>query len=384
MNLNVLVVDDEADVCEVLKDGLKVHGIGVTIARDGKEAVLQALVKAPDAVLMDILMPGLAGLDALGLFKIIEPIRTVPVIMLTALKSKEDILNAMRAGAADYIGKPFDIADTVTRLRRVVARPAPMTFPVFRYLSYRAGSDGRGLRLELEGDFSEDAAEDLEVLIRALLPLQPVRIDLDFEKVPNIGDRLVPNLVAVRDMAAARGGKVLVANLDPKKYRAAAVSPIRNIFPAVPAPPEEPVRSTRASKKVDAVAKDIDEQMSQVLSRLPGLRFDFKLRNELSVLELQGQLTGDTRSEVEKAFQAVTEAHAHVMVVIEKASQFDARGMLHLVEKITDTKNREGLKVYVVCRNQELQVAYRNARGHLVAGIYDDRDKALSSFRASG
>jgi DNA-binding response OmpR family regulator len=114
MNLKrrVLVVDDEPGIVKVLGIKLKLHGYEVIGTTSGAEAVELARQREPDVMLLDILMPGMSGMEVL------ERVRTfsqVPVIVFTA---RPDVLQiAMNMGAADFIAKPFDPDQMVEKIR---------------------------------------------------------------------------------------------------------------------------------------------------------------------------------------------------------------------------------------------------------------------------
>ena len=103
----ILVVDDEIEVVRLLKDFLTSKGYEVHTALNGAEAI--ALVKEvkPDIVLLDIIMPGMGGIDTLKEIKKIDP--TTAVIMVTALIDEELANRAVKLGAFDYITKPINI-----------------------------------------------------------------------------------------------------------------------------------------------------------------------------------------------------------------------------------------------------------------------------------
>ena len=379
--IDVLVADDEPDICEVLRDGLPIHGVSVRFAPNGKEAVLEALKKRPDAVLMDNLMPVLSGIDALGLFKIIEPLRSLPVLMLTALKGKDDVVAAMRAGAADYISKPFDLKDAAARIRRTLARPVSAPFPIFRHLIYTASADGLALRLGIDSDLTAECAEDLAALVRSLSPLQPICIELDLGNVPKIGERLLSPLVATRDAAGKGGGTMIVTRLDTKKHSASAVGILRKIFQieSEVAPPDPKRESRKTSLDLGRANKDL----SDALYKISGFRYDYSRKNEISFLDFFGNLTADTCEKIDQAFNSVADSHVDTILRLDGLTATDSRGMGRLVEKITTLKNKEGLKVFVVAKAREIQTAFHKARGHLVTGLYEDKDKALSAFRSA-
>jgi two-component system response regulator MprA len=121
--MRVLVVDDEPSVREVLERILKVEGFDVALAADGREAV-QAQAAAPaDAVLLDVLMPGIDGLEVCRRMRGVGD-RT-PVLMLTARDGVGDRVAGLEAGADDYLLKPFAVEELLARLAAIERRGRP-------------------------------------------------------------------------------------------------------------------------------------------------------------------------------------------------------------------------------------------------------------------
>ena len=102
----VLIVDDEPDFCDALRDFLRIRGFGVAIALSGEEALLAYMQEKPDVVLLDIRMPGMDGLETLRELKVLD--QGANVIMVTAIEDDEIVMRATAEGALDYIIKPVD------------------------------------------------------------------------------------------------------------------------------------------------------------------------------------------------------------------------------------------------------------------------------------
>ena len=118
--MRVLVVDDEPAVREVLERILKVEGFDVALAGDGREAVRRQTEAPADAVLLDVLMPGLDGLEVCRRLRDVGD-RT-PVLMLTAREGVGDRVAGLEAGADDYLAKPFALEELLARLRALLRR----------------------------------------------------------------------------------------------------------------------------------------------------------------------------------------------------------------------------------------------------------------------
>lgn len=116
---NVLVVDDDATVSEVVARYLVSAGYRVSVVADGRRALEEAATRPPDLVVLDLMLPGMPGLDV---FRAMRAVRPVPVIMLSALGGQEDRLVGLELGADDYMVKPFSLRELVLRARSVLRR----------------------------------------------------------------------------------------------------------------------------------------------------------------------------------------------------------------------------------------------------------------------
>src|SRR5262245_15912790 len=105
---NLLVVDDNEDNRDMPSRRLKRHGIWVDVAEDGSKALELIDAQKFDLVLLDIMMPGISGLDVLKRVRERHSITDLPVIMATAKDHTEDIVGALKMGANDYVTKPLD------------------------------------------------------------------------------------------------------------------------------------------------------------------------------------------------------------------------------------------------------------------------------------
>ncbi len=115
----VLVVEDEPVINQAVTDRLRAEGFVVVSAVDGPGAVAAFEEHAPDAVLLDVMLPGFDGLEVC---RRIQAIRPVPVLMLTARDDETDVLVGLGVGADDYVTKPFSMREVVARLRALLRR----------------------------------------------------------------------------------------------------------------------------------------------------------------------------------------------------------------------------------------------------------------------
>ena len=118
--MRILVVDDEPSVREALERVLRLDGFEVALAGDGVQAVRDIAAGAPDAVVLDVLMPRLDGLEVCRRLRDIGD-RT-PVLMLTARDTVSDRVAGLEAGADDYLVKPFALEELLARLRALLRR----------------------------------------------------------------------------------------------------------------------------------------------------------------------------------------------------------------------------------------------------------------------
>ena len=115
----VLVVDDDKNICELLRLYLEKKGYGVILAHDGEEAVVKFNALKPDIILLDIMLPGIDG------WQVCREIRkksNVPIIMITAKVETFDKVLGLELGADDYIVKPFDTKEVIARIKAVYRR----------------------------------------------------------------------------------------------------------------------------------------------------------------------------------------------------------------------------------------------------------------------
>ncbi|CAJ1505353.1 response regulator transcription factor [[Mycobacterium] kokjensenii] len=118
--VTVLVVDDEPVLAEMVSMALRYEGWNTTTAGDGAAAIAAAKAERPDAVVLDVMLPDMSGLDVLTRLREINPL--LPVLFLTAKDGVEDRIAGLAAGGDDYVTKPFSIEEVVLRLRALLRR----------------------------------------------------------------------------------------------------------------------------------------------------------------------------------------------------------------------------------------------------------------------
>jgi two-component system response regulator MprA len=118
--MKILVVDDERAVRESLRRALELEGYDVELASDGREAVDRLDEVEPDAVILDVLMPGLDGLEVCRQLR--SAGHRLPILMLTARDAVQNRVEGLDAGADDYVTKPFALDELLARLRALLRR----------------------------------------------------------------------------------------------------------------------------------------------------------------------------------------------------------------------------------------------------------------------
>jgi len=119
---SVLVVEDEEDIMEVIRFNLEKEGYEVNQALSGEKALQVIENNLPSLILLDLMLPGINGLDLCRIFKQNDRTKAIPVIMLTAKSEDADIVAGLEMGAEDYITKPFSPRVLVARVRTIFRR----------------------------------------------------------------------------------------------------------------------------------------------------------------------------------------------------------------------------------------------------------------------
>lgn len=152
---SVLVVDDEVDLLSLVRFNLDRAGYRTLGATDGIEALEKAEKERPDLVILDVMMPGLDGLEVCRRLRSHAVLRTIPILMLTARTAEEDQIRGLDVGADIYLQKPFSIPVLISQVRALLrgarrAEEPPDLLAIHdieidrdRYLVYRARGHGR-------------------------------------------------------------------------------------------------------------------------------------------------------------------------------------------------------------------------------------------------
>lgn len=117
--LTALIIEDEPSYVDAVGSALNREGIGLETADDGRQGLIRFRETRPDVVLLDLMLPGLSGIDVL---KRIRAESEVPVIVLSAKDAEADVVLALELGADDYLTKPYSLRELVARIRAVARR----------------------------------------------------------------------------------------------------------------------------------------------------------------------------------------------------------------------------------------------------------------------
>ncbi|MEC2064927.1 two-component system response regulator YkoG [Bacillus inaquosorum] len=131
---HILIVEDEEKIARVLQLELEYEGYSVTIKQDGTEGLNAAAEGGYSLVLLDVMLPGLSGLEVLRRLRKTD--QQTPVILLTARDSIPDKVTGLDIGANDYVTKPFEIEELLARIRAVLRQNGPKTEDIGTFLTY--------------------------------------------------------------------------------------------------------------------------------------------------------------------------------------------------------------------------------------------------------
>jgi DNA-binding response OmpR family regulator len=161
---SVLVVDDEATIAEVVSRYLERAGYDVCVARDGKSALAQAAERRPDLVVLDLMLPGIDGLEVMRRLRELERDR-MAILLLTAKGEETDRVSGLRLGADDYVVKPFSPAELVARVDAILRRvdTSPEQQPALHFGELMIDPSAR--RVQLAGEDVALTQRELDLLL---------------------------------------------------------------------------------------------------------------------------------------------------------------------------------------------------------------------------
>jgi two-component system response regulator MprA len=197
----VLVVEDDADIADVLRRSLRLEGYDVRLAGDGRSALDESLVFEPDAVVLDL---GLPGLDGVEVCRRLRREGDVPILILTARDGVDARVQGLDSGADDYLVKPFDRHELLARLRALFRRRPPRGAASLVVGDLRLNPDAReAFRGDRPLDLTTREFELLEYLMRN-------------ERLVISRDRLLEEVWGYAPFAETNTIEVFVSNLRRK------------------------------------------------------------------------------------------------------------------------------------------------------------------------
>ena len=176
----ILVVDDDPKMLSLMRRGLSFDGYAVELAADGEEALRSARESAPDLVVLDVMLPGLDGVEVCRRLRAGDP--DLPILMLTAKGRVPDRVAGLDAGADDYLVKPFAFDELLARIRALLRRAGPREEDLLRFADLTLDAATREVRRGSRGiGLTTKEFELLEFLLHH--PRQVLSRDLIFERV---------------------------------------------------------------------------------------------------------------------------------------------------------------------------------------------------------
>jgi DNA-binding response OmpR family regulator len=232
----VLVIEDETTIAQAVAARLRSEGFAVEVATDGPAGVEACARYAPDLVVLDLMLPGLDGLEVC---RRIQRDRPVPVLMLTARDTEDDLVVGLAVGADDYLTKPFSGRELVARVKALIRR------------AERTGASGDVLRLA-DGDTRVDLAARRVTRGSEEIHLTPTEFDLLAHLARRPGqvftrDQLLVEVWGYRDGSGARTVDSHVRALR-QKLGADVVRTVHGVgYAANDLAPADPARATAGS-----------------------------------------------------------------------------------------------------------------------------------------
>ena len=161
----VLIVEDDPDIAALITHFIEKAGFRSEIVSDGARALTRAMASTPDLVILDLMLPGLSGLDVCRALRAHDATALLPIIMLTARGEESERILGLDVGADDYIVKPFSPRELVARVRALLRRTAP---PVPKEQLLACGP----LTMDLERHIVSDQGRDVRLTAKEFLLLQ--------------------------------------------------------------------------------------------------------------------------------------------------------------------------------------------------------------------
>ncbi|RMH57769.1 MAG: response regulator [Candidatus Hydrogenedentota bacterium] len=232
----VLVVDDQANVRNILEFNFKRRGFDVLAAPDGLAAITMAVNQTPDLVVLDIMMPGIDGFQVLEKLKSSEKTREIPVLVVSAKGTEPDILKAMQLGAKDYVVKPFNMDALIQKAFRLI-ESAPerkeekprtnekktLPYPIAGFLHVKANIDS-------------ETERDLEETVLALASVVNSGIVVALDPEEDIPSLTFGKLARIQQQVKRTGSELILATNSDSHRQTLSDSGFGKHFKILPIP----------------------------------------------------------------------------------------------------------------------------------------------------
>lgn len=166
----ILVVDDERDIVWILRRALCDDGYDVVVANDGQQALALVRQQQPDLVVLDVIMPGMDGLEVCQRLRSDETLYNIPILLLTVRKDIEDRVRGLERGADDYLSKPFDLRELSLRVKALLRRSSTQA-------SAGETTPDQGITVQI-GPFELDVQAGTLRMGSVITQLTPIECDL--------------------------------------------------------------------------------------------------------------------------------------------------------------------------------------------------------------
>ena len=208
----ILVIEDDKDIVELVRYNLEREGFRVLDAADGEQGLAAVIRQKPDLVLLDLMLPGVDGLEVCRRIRAHDELRSTPVVILTAKGEESDVVIGLELGADDYLAKPFSPRELVARLKAVLRR------------AIRAEEEGERSRIEI-GEVVLDSSRYEVSVAEKLVPLTRAEFRLLWALVQRPGrvfprDELVDKITAGESYIIDRNVDVHISSIRRKLGKA--------------------------------------------------------------------------------------------------------------------------------------------------------------------
>ena len=194
MDHEILIVDDEPDIVELLKYNLQKEGFNVHTALNGIDAINILKNQKIDLIVLDLMLPGMSGMEVCRIIRESEDTATLPVIMLTAKVEEEDRIKGLETGADDYVTKPFSPRELIARIRAVLRRSNKDTKRIIRLGALEI--DREACSVKKNGRDIELSSTEFKLLLhlienRGRILSRDALLDAIWMNEPDVGPRTV-------------------------------------------------------------------------------------------------------------------------------------------------------------------------------------------------